>query len=114
MNALSGYKNKQARNISESDVVSINTIYSFYENMKYIKSFTINDVTYNFIELATKDKIDLLNQFPQQIISVINRYRKQVDKLTEKAFTVTSVEDGSTQKLDNELQLFNSDEDDAL
>lgn len=114
LNALSQYRNKQARNLSESDVVSLNTIYSFYETMKYVKSFTVNGTTYNFIELSTQDKINLLNQFPQQIISVINRYRKQVDKLIEKAFTVTNIEDGTVQKIDNELQLFTSDEDETI
>ena len=106
MNALSQYKNKQVRNLSDPDAVSITALYGFYENMKYIKSFTINGTTYNFIELSTQDKINLLNQFPQKIISLINRYRKQVDKLTEKAFTATNVEDGSVQKIDSELQLF--------
>lgn len=114
MNALSQYKNKQARNLSEQDAVAINTVYGFYENMKYIKSFTIDGATYNFIELATQDKINLLNQFPQKIIALLNRYRKQVDKLVEKAFTVTNIEDGTTQRVDNELQLFTIEEDDNL
>ena len=111
MNALSQYKNKQVRSLSEADAASINTLYSFYENMKYVKSFTVNGTTYNFIELATQDKIRLLNQFPQQIISVLIRYRKQVEKFVDKAFTLTSVDDGTTLEVDNELQLFTSDED---
>ena len=111
LGALSQYKNKQARSLSEEDAAGIENLYSFYENMKYVKSFTINDVSYSFIELSTKDKVDLLNQFPQQIISVINRYRKQVDKCAEKAYTITNIEDGSALKIDNELQLFTSDDD---
>lgn len=107
MNALSQYKNKAARNLSETDAIAIDALYSFYENMKYVRSFTIGGTTYKFIELATQDKVNLLNQFPQKIIAVINRYRKQVDKLNEKALTITNMDDGTTQKLENELELFN-------
>lgn len=114
INALSQYKNKQSRTITESDVSVISDLYVFYENMKYVKSFTVSGTTYDFIELSTKDKVDLLNQFPQQIISVIKRYRKQVDKYKEKAFTVYGIGDGLTNRIDNELELFKTDDDEEL
>lgn len=111
MGALSQYRNKQARTMTEMEAGAINEIYTFYENMKYIKSFTIGKSTYEFIDLTTHDKVKVLNQFPQQIISAINRYRKQVDNLVEKAFTATCNSDGSTMVVDQEIQLFAQIED---
>lgn len=111
VNALSQYKNKQARTMSESDAASINDLYNFYDNMKYIRSFTVDGTTYDFVELSTNDKVSLLNQFPQQILSVIRRYKKQVEACQTKALTVTCPEDGSTTELEHELQLFTTEED---
>lgn len=110
VNALSQYRNRKTSSFSESDATAINDLYIFYDNMKYIKSFTVDGVTYDYIELSTSDKINLLNQFPQQIISLIRRYKKQVEECTTKAFTVTSSDDGSTRELEHELQLFTTDE----
>ena len=112
LNSLLQYKHKQARSLSEADSASINTLYTFYENMKYVKSFTIENTTYDFIELSSSDKTNLLNQFPQQIISLIVRYRKKVEKFAEKAYTLTSIDDGSILKIENELQLFAAEDDD--
>lgn len=110
INALSQYKNRKTSSFDESDATVINDLYVFYDNMKYIKSFTVDGVTYDFIELSTADKVSLLNQFPQQIISTIKRYKKQVDECVKKAYTVTNLEDGSTKELEHDLQLFTSDE----
>lgn len=111
MGALSQYRNKQVRNMTEMEASAINDIYGFYETMKYIKSFSIGKSSYNFIDLSTQDKTKLLNQFPQQIISVINRYRKKVDALTTKAFTATNSDDNSSIVIDQELQLFTQNDD---
>lgn len=111
MGALSKYRNKQTRNMTEMEAGEINEIYIFYENMKYIESFTLGKNQYNFIELSTHDKIKVLNQFPQQLISVINRYRKQVDNQINKAFTATNSDDNSSIVIDQELQLFIQAED---
>lgn len=110
VNALSQFRSKQLRTMTDMDVTTISELYSFYENMKYIKSFTIDGSTYSFIELATGDKVALLNQFPQQIINVLRKYRKQVDECYKKAFTVTSLDDGSTREIEHELELFTSDD----
>lgn len=113
LNALSQYRNKQSKNITDGDILSINELYSFYENMKYIDSFILDGITYDFIELPTQDKITLLNQFPKNIISLIRYYRKQVDKCVTKAFTVTNPDDGSTRDMENELALFTPDQEES-
>lgn len=104
--ALSTYKNRQARNITELEAGEIEELYSFYENMKYIKTITIGGTDFEYRELSTADKINILNQFPQQLIAVIYKYRKQVDKCVEKAYRAINPEDGTELDVVNDLQLF--------
>lgn len=113
--ALSGYKNKAARNMTETEGGDILMRYQLYELMKYIESFTFNGQTFDFTDMVPKSCVDFMNVLKAPMIKEITAYKAEIDKLTKKATTLTNVNDvDDTMELSNLAEFFMIDLDDQI
>lgn len=113
--ALSGYKNKSARNITETEGGDVLMRYQLYELMKYIESFTFNGQTYDFTDMVPKSCVDFMNVLKAPMIKEITAYKAKIDRLTKKATTLTNKSDeNDTMELNNLAEFFMIDLEDQI
>lgn len=113
--ALSGYKNKAARNITETEGGDVLMRYQLYELMKYIESFTFNGQTFDFTDMIPKSCVDFMNVLKAPMVKEITAYKAEIDKLAKKATTLTNKDDSSdTMELNNLAEFFMIDLDEEI
>lgn len=112
--ALSSYKNRQSRSISEVESADLLFKYNLYEQMKYIESFEFNGKVYTFNDLIPRSCLDFMNILKASIIRKITEFQEEVQEKILPALTIYNEETAETKEVSNIAEFFVQDLDEAM
>lgn len=112
--ALSSYKNRQSRNISESETADLLFKYNLYELMKYIESFEFDGKIYDFTDMLPRSCVDFMNVLKASIVFKISKFQEEVQNKILPAVTLYNEETDTTKEVSNIVELFIQDLDESI